>query len=140
MITASGYITSGKLHLHSRQHFIEELRQMDGQDVQVTVKRSRTRSSQQNRYYWGGVIPVVAAGLRELGVRMTAEQTHDLLKYKFCKTEIVTNDGDILETLGSTARMDTAEFSIFIEQVQQWAAEYLGIQIPDPNEQTSFDL
>ena len=140
MITASGYITSGKLHLHSRQHFIEELRQMDGQDVQVTVKRSRTRSSQQNRYYWGGVIPVVAAGLRELGVRMTAEQTHDLLKYKFLKIEYVTDDGEVIQSFGSTKHLDTADFNHFIEQVQQWAAEYLGIQIPDPNEQTNFDL
>lgn len=140
MIKTSGHITSGKLHLHSRQHFIEELRQLDGCDVEVIVKRSRTRSSQQNRYYWGAVIPVVAAGLQELGVRMTAEQTHDLLKYKFCKTEIVTNDGDILTTLGSTTQMDTAEFNIFVEQVQQWAAEYLRVVIPEPNEQTMIKL
>lgn len=140
MIKTSGHITSGKLHLNSRQHFIEELRQLEGCDVEVIVKRSRTRSSQQNRYYWGAVIPVVAAGLRELGVRMTAEQTHDLLKYKFCKTEIVTNDGDILTTLGSTTQMDTVEFNIFVEQVQQWAVEYLRVVIPEPNEQTMMKL
>lgn len=140
MIKASGHITHGKLHLYARQHFIEALRELDGQDVEVTVKRSRTRSTQQNRYYWGGVIPVVAAGLRELGVRMTAEQTHDLLKYKFLKIEYVTDDGEVIQSLGSTKHLDTAAFNHFIEQIQQWAAEYLGIAIPDPNEQTAMKL
>ena len=131
---------SGKLHLHARQLFLEHIRTLAGQDIDITVRKATNRSNQQNRYYWGGVIPVVAEGLRQMGIRMTAEQTHDLLKYRFLKIEFVTDDGEVLQSMGRSKDLDTAEFNQYIEDIKQWAGEYLHIEIPEPNEQTHFEL
>jgi len=46
----------------------------------------------------------------------------------------------VLETIGSTTKMNTIEFSSFIEQIQQWSAEYLGVDIPSPNESLEIEF
>ncbi len=36
--------------------------------------------------------------------------------------------------------MTTTDFMGYIEQIQQWSAEYLNVQIPSPNEQIQIEL
>ena len=71
---------------------------------------------------------------------MSKEQTHELLKYKFLKREFITSDGDILQSIGSTTELSTKEFNEYIESIQIWSAEYLNVNIPDPNEQTEIEI
>jgi len=44
-------------------------------------------------------------------------------------------DGQYLERTKSTSELSTSEFNDFIAQVQQFAAEWLSVEVPDPNEQ-----
>lgn len=101
-------------------------------------KEKKSRSNPQNRYYWGAVIPIIQSGLKDAGIIMTKEQTHDLLKYRFLLVEHITKDGEVIQGMGSTSTLTTSEFMDFMAQVQRWASEFLGITLPDPNEQVEL--
>lgn len=79
-------VTDGILKMQSPRMYATELKQFEGMAVTVTIKRKkRTRSTFQNSYYWGAVIPIVRQGLQDNGIMFTPSQTHDLLKYRFLK-------------------------------------------------------
>lgn len=102
-----------------------------GKTVQVTAENLRkVRSTEQNAYYWGVVVRMIAD---HCGYR-TAEEVqgvHEELRRKF-----LTGHGPLSVT-PSTASLSTEEFSEYVEAVRRWAADELGIYIPDPNEVTS---
>ncbi|RPE05516.1 hypothetical protein EGT74_24335 [Chitinophaga lutea] len=103
----------------------------------VKVSPRKVRSLKQNAFYWGVVCDMVKDGLRYAGFAevSTSEDAHDVMKGLFLKKNIINfQTGEALEGTKSTTELTTAEFSIYIEQIQQWAAEYLGISIPSPNE------
>ena len=136
LVTASGCIRNGRLHLHNRKQFdaaVAGLR--DGWEVELEVTRLRaTRSSQANRFYWG----VVIQALHEL-TGYTPEELHDLMKAKFLPKHLAFTDGNgaVVEQFvlgGSTRGLDTIEFYAYVEQIREWASESLGLYIPDPNE------
>lgn len=104
---------------------------------QVKISPRKVRSLQQNAYYWGVVCEMVKDGLQDVGYRsiQTEEDAHEFLKALFLKKQVVNEEtGEAIEIHGSTATMLTQEFNFYIDQVLQWAAEYLGIVIPLPNE------
>jgi hypothetical protein len=128
------------LHFHNRKLFDKEVQVFNGKEVVITIRRKRNhRSEQQNRYYWGGVVPIVCDGLNDVGYRITKADTHEFLKATFLKDKIVNEQtGEFLETIGSTTRLTTVQFMEFIADIQRWAAEFLGVYIPDPCEQTEL--
>lgn len=136
-----GYVDEkGKLKLFAQAEFIEQLKAIPHTIVTLTLSKSGKRSDRQNRYYWSGVVPIVRAGLKDLGIDMSTEQTHSLLKFRFLKKEFISNDGEVIESIGSTTELSKQEFNEYIERIKQWAAEYLNIQIPDPEEQTTIEI
>lgn len=137
-----GKVKEGKLRIAHRSEFDRELANFrDGAEVIVTVERKRSkRSIQQNAYYWGVVVPLVKQGMGDRGMTATTEETHELLKFKFRKKELVDMSTSEVHTfIGSTADMTKSEFMDFISSIQQWATQNLDMYIPDPNEQlTAF--
>ena len=132
-------VIDGKLTLLAPNLFKEAVRLLDGKDVTLTIERSNKRSSPQNRYYWGGVIPIIQYGMQEVGVKMSHDQIHELLKYKFLIQDVVTDDGEILmQTIGSTTKLNTVKFNEYIDNIREWAWEYLSIEVPEPNQQTTI--
>lgn len=118
----------------------EELK--DGRYL-VSIENGKNRTSPQNRYYWGCCLPLVKDGLQGIGYRevKTNEDAHEVLKYLFLKKVIPNEEtGEVIETLGTTTKLSTTEFNEYIDQIIQWAAEYLSIQIPLPNEQLQINL
>lgn len=109
----------------------------------VTIESNNHRSNDQNSYYWSGVIPLVKDGLIEVGYREinSNEETHDLMKYMFLKKQIVNEQtGEVIETIGSTTKLTTIEFSDYIDRIAQFSAEYLSVVIPPPNTQVEMFL
>lgn len=105
---------------------------------EVTIESKNHRSNQQNRYYFGSVIPLVKEGLKEIGYReiTTNEQVHDLMKSMFLKKQIANEiTGEVLESIGSTTELSTIEFNEYIDRIAQFSAEYLSIEILPPNTQ-----
>ena len=106
----------------------------------VSIKKKNNRSNQQNKYWWGGVLPLVKKGLVDAGYNevKSNEDAHEVLKALFLKKHIANKDGVALEITGTTTSLTTIEFNELIANVQQWAAEFLNVIIPDPNTQVSI--
>lgn len=114
----------------------------DGKHL-VTVKDIRRRSVAQNSYYWGVVVPMVRRALYESGFDeiRTAEDAHEALKYFHLRTRVSNKEaGEVIEITGSTKELNIPEFNDYLERICRWAAEYMGIVIPSPNEELAeFD-
>ena len=104
-----------------------------GTDYIVKVKKQRNnRSNMQNNYYWACIVQPLA---NELGY--FPDEMHDTLKVKFASEwqSIEINEKQIgLQTVNSTARMNTKEFEIYADQIRIWALSELNIRLMLPNE------
>ena len=104
-----------------------------GKDYIVNVKKQRNnRSTMQNNYYWACIVQPLA---NELGY--FPDEMHDTLKVKFASEwqSIEINDKQIgLQTVKSTARLNTKEFDVYAEQIRVWALTELNVRLMLPNE------
>ena len=118
--------------------FFEKFLQLPNGDYILTVTPNRkTRSNQQNAYLWGVVYPAVLFGLQDAGWEIThEEQVHEYCKQAFAAREVINKDtGEVLSLPSSTARMQTAEFNVYVDKIKAFAFEYLNVTIPEPNEE-----
>jgi len=112
----------------------------DGQDLELVIRsRTRRRTNEQNRYYWGVVVRELslatgqpAQAYREDGLWIAG--VHDVIKAKFLTVRDPVLGVDVVR---STASLSTREFNHLIEQVREWAAsgrDFEPVYIPAPNE------
>ena len=115
-----------------KQSLINYLKEL-GTDYVVDVKKQKNnRSMMQNNYYWKCIVQVLA---EELGY--FNDEMHDTLKVKFASEwqSIEVNNKTIgLQTVNSTARMNTKAFEIYAEKIRIWALSELNIRLMLPNE------
>lgn len=115
-----------------KQSLINYLKEL-GNDYIVDVKKQKTnRSIMQNNYYWKCIVQELA---EELGY--FNDEMHDILKVKFSSewNSIQVNNKTIgLQTVNSTARMNTKAFEVYAETIRIWALSELGIRLMLPNE------
>jgi len=115
-----------------KQSLINYLKELEN-DYIVSVKKQRnTRSNMQNNYYWKCIV-------QELSdfTGFFPDEMHDILKVKFSSEWQTIEVEDIcvgVQTLNSTARKNTAEFELYVEQIRIWALSELGIRLMLPNE------
>lgn len=115
---------------------------LDNKGKQFTLKierRIRKRSTPQNRYYYGIVIPLVRDAMNSYGNEMTLESTHEYLKKEFNWVEMETRPGYYVKVPQSTTKLSTADFMVYLDKIYVFASEVLGIVIPQPNQQLSID-
>lgn len=48
--------------------------------------------------------------------------------------------GEVKDCIGKTSGLTKSEFMDFVADVQQWAAESLGIYVPEPNEEMELNF
>ena len=115
-----------------KQSLFNYLKELDS-DYIVSVKKQRNnRSSMQNNYYWACIVQPLGS---ELGY--FPDEMHDCLKVKFSSEwqSIEINEKQIgLQTVNSTARMNTKEFEVYADQIRIWALTELGIRLMLTNE------
>ncbi len=104
--------------------------QKDGK-FEITFKKpSSKRSVEQNKLWWM-YVTILAD---EKGY--TKEEMHEICKMKFLKREKVDEQtGETFEYLKSTTKLTKLEFAELINQLQIWAAQSLGIVLPEPSDQ-----
>ncbi len=86
-LTYTGTVTAeGAIKLPKRLR-PEVVKAFAGKSIEVTFRRVRNyRSSEQNRYYWGVVVPLVCEGFRDAGNDLQSSNPehlqliHDYLK------------------------------------------------------------
>lgn len=140
-IIESCRIRNGKLELKQKSVFVSDISKFKDGEYVITIERQKKkRSLEQNRYYWGVIVPIVKAGLIDAGWRVTTAQVHEDLKRDFNLIEIVNEkNGEIKNSIGSTSEMSSSQMMDYFAKITQWAAEYLNVQIPAPNEQLQIE-
>lgn len=133
-ITALGNITGGILYISDRDKFDVAVANVPDCVVEVVVTKVYSkRSNAQSRYYHGIVVPMIQAAMSEVvGERLTHGEAHEWLKRQFNSRDIPTENGHVITLSTTTARLNTAAFSEYIERCRQFAADTLGLDIPDP--------
>ena len=123
--------------LQNRNGLLKVFKEFEGKPVLVTVEpKRRKRSLSQNAYLWGCVYPIIKNALKDQGVVWSIEDVHDYLKGEFLREECFSKEsGLVLNRIKSTSEVGTIEFMEYVQSIQSWAIEYLGTNIPDPNEQ-----
>lgn len=125
-----GKVEHGKFIPENKQLFKSAFYGHEGKRVRVTVERFRNRrSTEQNRYYFGVVVPLIGKAIGEADM----EAVHEMLKAEFNYEILVIGDREMRKPK-STAKLETVEFSEYMEKVRMWAAKFLELYIPDPNE------
>ena len=114
-----GRVDKGRIKLDIPDRFKTYLSSFEGKRIELVLRERRAgRSDQQNRYYHGVVLKIIADYLG-----YTTEEMGELVKEHF--------------NIESTSKLSTKEFNDHIERVVGWAAQQFGVYIPDPN---SVDL
>lgn len=141
-LAADCRIKQGKLEFKQRSSFLTDLSAFPDGDYVITIEKAKKkRSIEQNRYYFGVVIPIVKQGLIDAGYRITTEGTHEFLKSEFNVVELVNeHSGEIIKTIGSTSEMTTSKMMDYFAKITEWAAEFLNVQIPQPGEQIKIAI
>lgn len=135
----TGVVNNGKLQLHNRELFDWDIENFNGKEVELIIKGVKnTRSLQMNKYYWGVVIHSAQQAFNKENTfdrKVSPEFVHELFKYKFLGTRKIAIPGsEVVEVVNSTTETDNQEFIAYFENIIAWCAEWLGIEIPKPNE------
>jgi len=128
----SGTIEDKRLKLEDPDGFKDRIKSFkDGSKVSLVLKKhKKQRSNNQNRYYWGVVLPIIS---EYVGYRSDeVEMLHDNLRYKFLRESDLEKFG--LPRIGSTKKLNTEKFEKYLSNIRIWATSELGIKIPLPNE------
>jgi hypothetical protein len=115
-----------------KQSLFNYLKELDNHYIVSVKKQRNNRSNMQNNYYWSCIVQPLGESLGYF-----PDEMHDTLKVKFASEwqSIEINDKQIgLQTVNSTARMNTKEFEIYADQIRIWALTELGIRLMLPNE------
>ena len=120
-----GRIEKGRVILDYPEKYLVWLAKLEGKRIEVTVReRTTRRSDQQNRFYWGVVVELLADHCG-----YSKDEMHDALKLKFLGGN---PDEKGLVKMKSTTSLSTNDFVRYTNEVIRWAAT-LGCYIPDPS-------
>ncbi len=136
-----GIITpDGDVKLIDRHLLTEWINQHKDHKITLSIEvRKKKRSNPQNSYYWSVVVPMIRDGIVNMGNDCTLEEAHELLKMKFNYKEIVNEEsGEVVQLPKSTTKLNTIDFTEYLEKIQRFAATFLNIVIPSPNQQLSI--
>ena len=130
-----GTLTGTGLALDDRDEFVRAMRRA-AQCLRVTVtveEEKDRRSLAANRYLWGVVYLWIEKETGQPKELTHAEMCERFLKRQIHYTEKAT--GLIVEKwfVGGTSGLTVKAFYEFVENVRLFAAEWLGIAIPDPD-------
>ena len=88
----------------------------------------KNRSLSQNKLYfmWMKVIGD--------SIGYTSEEMHAIMADEFLTTEFVEYGGNKIKRDKSTSRLNTKEFTEYLENIDRWAASEMGIVLPSPED------
>jgi hypothetical protein len=127
-----------RINNKSESAFIEYLKKFKkNEQVKVVVTRltkTTIRSVEQNNYYWGVVLKILAEHFGYIGVG-EKEELHDSLRTMF----LVRTTKLGLKVVESTTKLDTELFERYLQAVRDWAIHEHQCRIPKPNEVEESD-
>ncbi len=120
-------IQNGKIILDNKL----DLFKLEGKRIEISLIKKK-RSLNQNDYYWGVVIAMIASDIGE-----DNELVHDILRAKFLSEKKIVKIGlhekEVLKLL-STKTLNKSQFEEYLEKCRQWSYKFLNVMIPLPND------
>ena len=117
-----GLICRGTSDLQRAADVIRGLNPQKPWKVEFGLHKAK-RSVEQNKLLWA-IYTEMASGTGH-----TPEEIHEAMKAKFLPRRVITVGDEEFPILGSSAKLDVGEFSNFVEQVQVFAAQELGVVV-----------
>jgi len=121
----------------------DAIQTFEGKQIVIKIEKAKKkRSTQQNRFYYGVIIPIVQNCLKDAGHILTSESTHDLIKLKFLKEPLFVNEetGEVIERIKSTTELSTSQFMDLLAEINNFTFEYFGVSLPSPNDDLTLKL
>ncbi len=141
MTTFNGHIgQDGALKIAHRKILDKWISDRKGKNIEIvfSVKRKK-RSNPQNAYYWCVIVAIMFDVFREAGHNVKdAQDAHEILKAMFNTEKMVNSNGEFVEVPKSTTSNNTLEQEEYHERIRRWTAEFWGVNIPEPNEQSTL--
>jgi hypothetical protein len=133
------------LFKRNRNLVLNAIKSFNDKDVVITFsKPKKSRSNNQNNFYWGVVLPLIQKGLLDATGELRSNDNihYNILLPLFAPTnEIINIDtGECINERLTSSEMTTTQFCEYIIEIQKWAAEFLGIDIPSPNEENLLNF
>lgn len=151
-LTAICDIKAGKAIFVKEKEFKQAIQCLsDGRYLVTFEKQRKIRSGQQNKTFWGIAYKIIQQGLIEAGHEEAGsiDFVHEICKenclpldYKEkllsepVESIVNKNTGEVIDLPNrlTTTKMSTVEAMEYYQNMQKFAAEFLGCYIPDPNE------
>jgi hypothetical protein len=136
----TGVLTDGKVAWTAPISFTHDLKALGNGPIVATVKlatAAAVRSEKANAYYWGCVLAEMATATGH-----SADEIHDAMCERFLPNEskrvefFNKQTGEVLTVdvdHRRSSKLTGKAFYEFVEQVRQFAAEFLDVQTEDPN-------
>lgn len=119
-----GIVKNGVFFPLNKEKYNTWLQGLSGEVENIIRKPVKQRSSALNRYYWGVQVKMIAD---ETGASL--EDVHNELKRMHLRI-----GGEKIPITKSTAELSNAEFMEYLGKNNMWAASFLNLMIPLPNE------
>lgn len=132
MFVVIAQVKGGKMQMTNEQRsYLDQcVKSLEGKTARITITRDvRSRTNKQNKYYWGVIVDRISNETDH-----TDEEVHEFLKTKFLGRRFIEIAGEEVEITKSTKKIDTIEMTRYIEQIRAWAAQFLGMTIPSPQQ------
>jgi len=115
-----------------RELVVEKVKRMRGFCSFLLKRCKEQRSKKQNSMYWTAIVPVVAGGLAEVnGEEWDDDRAHEFMKDRFLSIGIPDKNGEIIgHVVRSTTSLTKSEFSKYVDEISEWALDYLGVKVP----------
>lgn len=132
-VFGNGVVKDGRLRILRSDVFAAQLATLRDGAVEIAISRKRaTRSQEQNAWYWSCLVGLVAEH-----TGYSPNEIHEVYKAKFLPKRLAMCDGNgeikgEFVIGGTTAKLTTVQFSDYCEEIRAWAAQDLGVHIPDP--------
>lgn len=88
----------------------------------------KNRSLSQNKLYWKWITRIGDS------IGYERDELHAIIADKFLPDEIVEYGGKQIKKDKSTSRLNTKEFTEYLEKIDRFAAAELGIVLPSPED------
>lgn len=129
----------------------ERLRQFAGQTVRVRIERYEDSSTNQFNFYRGVLIPIIREELLQIGNQfgsdlhptlptesLNNDLVHRWLKIHLLGRERINSQGERELFVPSLKDLSMKEFASFIDLVNHFILEFLGVQLPLPSTNNTY--
>ena len=140
-IAVMSTVSSGKL-VRNKGMIANAVKHFEGKEVEIVIKeKKKYRSSPQNAYYFGVIIPLtVNAIYSEWGEVWSKDKAHEFFKSRFLFEERVNEQtAEIIQIPKSTTDNTTLEQEEYHLKCVEFLREWFNVEVPLPNDKIRID-